>query len=357
MTGVFENKDCLVSPKISIIVPIYNVEKYLRRCLDSIRAQTFTDFECICIDDGSPDGSGRILDEYAELDGRFRVIHQENAGVSAARNVGLDAARGEWIAFCDSDDWIEADYMKTMYETVAEIGADLVVCGINLELKNGKKQFLCCVKAKEVYDSKEKFLNKFASLRGKSQYDACIHSVVNKFYSINLLNAVRFSPDIKYSEDYLFNLDIFENVEKCVFVEKAFYTYSYNPLSATHKIEFLKEAEDNYLVIRKTYDFFEKHKLSKASSSIFARTCFCRCVVEVSRYCAQLQQRLTATEISLFKNLRKYFCAKYIFIQFYLVKRTFVLFLFAIGAYRTIVAFSKLKNCVIRMKYNWIKAI
>lgn len=338
------NNLSLSSPKISCIVPVYNVEKYLRRCLDSIRAQTFTDFECICVDDGSPDGSGKILDEYAEKDSRFVVIHKDNGGVSSARNAGLDAARGEYVCFVDSDDWMETDYMKKMYEAATEIGADLVVCGIDLELENGKKQLLCCVKAKEVYDSKEKFLNKFASLRGKPQCDACIHSVFNKLYSINLLNAVRFPLDIKYSEDYLFNLDVFENVEKGVFLEKAFYTYSYNPLSATHKIAFIKEAEDNYLVIQKTYDFFTKHKLSKASSSIFARTCFYRCVVAVGRYCAQLQQRPTATEIALFENLRKYFYVKYIFIRFYSVKQTFVLFLFAIGSYRTIVAFSKLKT-------------
>lgn len=331
------------SPKISCIVPVYKVEKYLHRCVDSILAQTFTDFELILVDDGSPDSSPAICDEYAEKDSRVCVIHQENAGVSAARNAGLDVACGEYVCFVDSDDWVEADYMKAMYNAAVETGADLVVCGIDLELENGKKQMLCCVKANEFYDSKEKFLNQFARLRGKPQHDVCIHAVVNKLYSIRLLNTVRFSPNIKYSEDYLFNLNVFENVEKCVFVAKAFYTYSYNPLSATHEIAFKKEAEDNYLVIRKTYDFFEKHKLPKASSSIFARTCFYRCVVAVSRYCAQLQQRLTATEIDLFRNLRKYFCVKYIFVRFYLVKQTFVLFLFAIGAYRAIVAFSKLK--------------
>lgn len=96
-------------PKISIIVPVYNVEKYLRCCLDSIVAQTFTDWECICVDDGSPDNSGKILDEYAAKDNRFVIIHKENGGVSSARNVGLDIARGEWISFVDSDDILVQD--------------------------------------------------------------------------------------------------------------------------------------------------------------------------------------------------------------------------------------------------------
>ena len=94
-------------PKISIIVPVYKVEKYLNRCLDSIIAQTFSAWECILVDDGSPDKSGIICDEYVARDSRFVVIHQENAGVSFARNAGLDIAQGEYICFVDSDDWVE----------------------------------------------------------------------------------------------------------------------------------------------------------------------------------------------------------------------------------------------------------
>lgn len=118
------------NPKISIIVPVYNTEKYLRRCLDSISAQTFTDWECICVDDGSPDDSGSILDEYAEKDGRFVIIHKENGGVSSARNAGLDIARGEWIAFCDSDDWVEKDWPEEQYTYTTGDDYDAVVCGL-----------------------------------------------------------------------------------------------------------------------------------------------------------------------------------------------------------------------------------
>lgn len=102
------------SPKISVIVPVYNVKKYLSRCIDSILAQTFTDFELLLIDDGSKDNSGKICDEYAKKDNRIRVFHKENGGVSSARNVGLDNAGGEWITFVDSDDCLNMEFLSEL---------------------------------------------------------------------------------------------------------------------------------------------------------------------------------------------------------------------------------------------------
>ena len=115
------------SPKVSIIVPVYNVERYLRQCLDSVRAQTLSDFEAILVDDGSTDGSGLIAQEYAARDSRFRVISQENAGLSAARNAGLDSAAGEYVAFLDSDDWIEPDMMAKTVAAADRTGAQIVI--------------------------------------------------------------------------------------------------------------------------------------------------------------------------------------------------------------------------------------
>lgn len=112
--------------KISVIVPVYNVEKYLRRCIDSILTQTFTDFELLLIDDGSKDESGKICDEYARKDERVRVFHKENGGVSSARNVGLDNARGEYISFCDADDWVDWSWLE---EFCNKLPCDMVVQG------------------------------------------------------------------------------------------------------------------------------------------------------------------------------------------------------------------------------------
>lgn len=121
------------APTISIIIPVYKVEKYLSKCLDSIAAQTFTDWECILIDDGSPDASGKICDEYAQKDSRFVVIHKKNAGVSAARNDGLKNARGKWISFFDSDDTIDKETYEDSLKVAEEKNADLVQWGIILE--------------------------------------------------------------------------------------------------------------------------------------------------------------------------------------------------------------------------------
>ena len=112
-------------PELSIIVPVYKVEPYLRRCIDSILAQTFRDFELILIDDGSPDNCGAICDEYAAKDSRIIVIHQKNQGVSAARNAGLDIAKGTYLGFVDSDDWIEPEMYETMIATAKEKQVDV----------------------------------------------------------------------------------------------------------------------------------------------------------------------------------------------------------------------------------------
>ena len=116
-------------PVVSVIIPVYKVEKYLRRCLDSLVAQTFQDWQAVCIDDGSPDRSPAILDEYAQKDARIKVIHKQNAGVSAARNDGIKNADGQFIHFLDADDWVDADYYQAMVTVAQDSGADMVVSG------------------------------------------------------------------------------------------------------------------------------------------------------------------------------------------------------------------------------------
>ena len=125
-------------PEISIIVPVYQVEKYLNECIDSILAQTFTDFELILVDDGSPDNCPALCDAAAKRDSRVRVIHKQNGGVSTARNAGLDAAQGNWIAFVDSDDTVEPEYLEKMHKAVLETGADFAICSSQCIDETGK---------------------------------------------------------------------------------------------------------------------------------------------------------------------------------------------------------------------------
>lgn len=118
---------------VSVIVPVYKAEKWLHRCVDSILAQTMEDFELLLIDDGSPDRSGEICDEYAVKDSRVRVFYKENGGVSSARNLGLDNAQGEWISFVAADDWVEVDYLEGLTEN---LDADFIARGMRETIGN-----------------------------------------------------------------------------------------------------------------------------------------------------------------------------------------------------------------------------
>ena len=121
---------------ISIIIPLYNVEKYINQCLLSVVDQIFTDWECLLVDDGSTDKSGSICDQFAKLDNRFRVIHQENQGVSSARNNGLKMAKGEYVCFIDSDDWVSSNYLSDMLKGLVDDSIDMVVTGLSKENDN-----------------------------------------------------------------------------------------------------------------------------------------------------------------------------------------------------------------------------
>ncbi|MDE5881565.1 MAG: glycosyltransferase [Muribaculaceae bacterium] len=144
----------MADPEVSIIVPVYNMEKYLEQCLDSIVSQTFTNWECIIVDDGSKDRSGEMCDGYAKRDNRFKVLHVKNGGLSYARNIGLKEAMGKYIAFCDSDDWMEPEMVEFMYRLITSTSADIVQTGIWKEFTNHRK-LRAFVKARKSFNREE----------------------------------------------------------------------------------------------------------------------------------------------------------------------------------------------------------
>lgn len=314
------------SPKISVIVPVYNTARYLARCLDSIAAQTFTDWECICVDDGSTDESGAMLDAYARRDARFRVIHQENGGVSRARNAGLDAARGEWIAFVDSDDWVEPEMLEILYNAALENNAELSVCGIFLEIKEGKTTDSCCEKKTEVYSDKRSFLEKFCFLRIRPQHAASLHAVVNKLYSVRLLNTVRFDSKIRLSEDYLFNLHVFENVNRCTFISRPLYTYSYNSASATHTAINTfseKDVAGNLKIVDETKIFYTNQNLPVKSYLFYAKDMLYQALVMLC--ISQCSHKIKKREMYI--EINKHITRKILLFHFFNLKKTaFLLF-------------------------------
>lgn len=233
-------------PELSIIVPVYKVEPYLRRCIDSILNQTFRDFELILIDDGSPDNCGAICDEYAEKDGRITVIHQKNQGVSAARNAGLDIARGTYLGFVDSDDWIEPEMYETMITTAKEKNVDVVVCGI------------------KHFDSKGNFLfdelHSELLLEGSSLY-GCIYDmpnilggcIWNKIYRNDQIVGSRYEYGIAMAEDRLFLLAALKKCRNAYKIKDKLYVVTEREDSATHTVS----VDCPYEMLTSSYRLFE----------------------------------------------------------------------------------------------------
>lgn len=185
-------------PKVSVIVPVYNTEKYLRRCVDSILAQTFKDFELLLIDDGSTDSSPAILDEYANLDPHVRVFHQQNGGVSSARNLGLDNSKGEWISFIDSDDWVDKDYISNL---INGSHCDLSISSIKIE--NSKEYFDMEIPNGTFNETQlSLFLN-------NNLHKFPLMGPVVKLFKTEIIqnNNLRFPNIIDLSEDVIFMLD------------------------------------------------------------------------------------------------------------------------------------------------------
>lgn len=222
-------------PLISIIVPVYNAEKYLIECIDSILNQTYKNIEIILIDDGSTDKSTQICDEYAAKDSRIAVIHKTNEGVSAARNDGLKAANGQLIMFVDSDDWIETDTCETAVSAMEESGADVVMWTYISE-NNGNQS------RKNIFDSNtvfegtevtEKLHRRLFGLMGKElahpEYADSLCPVWGKLYKKELIlnNNISFVglSEIGSYEDGLFNIEFFLQVKKAVYLNKCLYHY------------------------------------------------------------------------------------------------------------------------------------
>lgn len=190
------------NPLVSIIIPIYKTEKYLRRCLDSVVNQTYRNLEIILVDDGSPDGCGKICDEYAARDGRVKVIHQENAGPGAARNAGLDIATGEYISFVDSDDWVTSDMAEYAVKLAASENADIVSLAYILTSK--EKPAFKETNDIKVFDSKAA-LEFFVETGMTTRTSEC--PVWSKLFKAELFDEIRFPEGIFY-EDIVVNVEL-----------------------------------------------------------------------------------------------------------------------------------------------------
>ncbi|BDW93817.1 glycosyltransferase family 2 protein [Allomuricauda sp. XS_ASV26] len=206
-------------PLISVVVPVYNVEEYLRKCIDSILAQTYKNLELILINDGSKDNGGAICDDYAKKDDRVIVVHQKNKGLSGARNTGLGLVKGEYLSFVDSDDWIEPSMFSVLIGLLEENNLDIIECGIaksNVETKEKEHHFY-----------KEDCKTALKRIIKNNQY-----SVWRRLYRSKLVSDYRFLEG-KTSEDVYFTMDNIPKVKEIGVYLEPFYNYRYNPTSIT----------------------------------------------------------------------------------------------------------------------------
>ena len=228
------------SPEISIIVPVYKVEKYLNECIDSILAQTFTDFELILVDDGSPDNCPALCDAAAEKDSRVRVIHQQNKGLSGARNAGIDIARGNWLGFVDSDDMIDQTFYEKMHDAVIKTNAEMAVCDmLGIDIRSHRCPFQYKLVKNEVLSNEEAI--------SRMRLTPFEHATT-KLYSKNIFSMLRY-PEGKNYEDAYTAPAIYESVTHVACVGEQLYHYRINPEGIMNRkvdIKNLDEIEANY---------------------------------------------------------------------------------------------------------------
>lgn len=210
-------------PKISVIIPVYNVEKYLPHCLDSVIGQTYADLEIILINDGSKDGSGAICDEYAAKDSRIRVLHQENAGVSRARNRGLDLATGDYYHFLDSDDYIDADAYEYLISEIERTGTEAAGFGYCITYPSREIECLRSEENTGVFDAEGTL---YQHLFAESNF------VCTKLLPASAVGKLRFREDIYRDEDTLFGTMALQNVKSSVYVSRALLHYVQSDESA-----------------------------------------------------------------------------------------------------------------------------
>ena len=233
------------NPKVSIIVPCYKVEQYLPTCIESVLHQSYENWELILVDDGSPDKCGEICDEYAEKDHRIRVVHKQNSGVAAARNVAIDLVEGEYTSFLDGDDFLHEDYIKDLIELSLKYRADIVQCGF---IQGNKTEFPQYSKQTtvKVFTSHDIFIA-----------DAAKIIVWGKIYKTEILKNIKI-PEGRYFEDDWVTWRWYYSAKKIVVTSRPYYYYTFNAMStmAQHKkkpnLSFIEAYEDRITFFKQT---------------------------------------------------------------------------------------------------------
>lgn len=270
---------------ISVIVPVYKVEKYLDRCVKSIVSQTYKNLEIILVDDGSPDNCPAICDRWEKQDKRIRVVHKINGGLSDARNSGLEVATGDFIAFVDSDDWINEHYVEYLYETLWQTGADLAACDINM-VPDGEEEPIVSKKMPSPrVNTPEEALSMLLTGQG---YRAVAW---NKLYKKELLYGETFEVG-KLHEDEFFSYRIYDKCEKLAYVDLPLYNYRQREgsIMTTYSVRHLDSLEAysrRLVLLQKKYpNLYEKDKITF-------------CISCLNQYCDALRRKFKGQKDAL----------------------------------------------------------
>lgn len=207
---------------ISIIVPVFNAEKFLSKCVDSILAQSYTHFELLLIDDGSKDNSGIISDEYAQKDNRIKVFHQNNAGVSAARNRGISEAKGDYICFIDADDWVNNDYLEMFNSVIKSTPTDFIVSGYTYDFISSGQSIQYSISETTAYTPEE-----FRIILPELHNNNLLVSIWSKLYKKSIIDSflLKFDTKMNYWEDVVFCWNYLLNINSIYVIENAGYHY------------------------------------------------------------------------------------------------------------------------------------
>lgn len=252
-----------MNPLISVIIPVFNPGKYLKRCLESLINQTYSNIEILLVDDGSSDGSDVICDEYRVKNPRITVIHQENSGVSIARNRALDIAKGVYISFVDADDYVTTDFIESLYKGISENSVDLSICGIEkiggINIQSGKYD--------DDYKNEEILLDKSGIVERDDLWFHAIDSNLiggylwNKLYKRSLLVDYRFDPTLSIGEDMVCLVRYLQRIDNAYYISKSMYKYQINESSAlnnttaTNESELIKKIESSLKAANLVQDY------------------------------------------------------------------------------------------------------
>lgn len=237
-------------PLITVIVPVYNVESYLEKCIESVLNQTYTNLELILVNDGSTDNSGAVCDKYAEIDERVRVVHKDNEGPSVTRNRGLQEAEGDYLVFCDSDDILAKIALESMYSVMDRYNTDLVLCGYSKFGKSfdvTKETRILSNYSLTIFQSNKEL----ASLYLAPKTNLFGISIWAKMYKMDIIrnNSIMFPPDTNYEEDCMFNLQYFKHIETAGALRDVLYFWRQHDTSITKS----SYSSDNFLQLTKGF--------------------------------------------------------------------------------------------------------